>query len=84
MNFLKPLNIPLVHVLKILAFLVCITYINIANASLVTVKVEGLDVFDWGSISTEAPGAGSSGPIALNWDPNNDYHYFDNSTLSSI
>jgi hypothetical protein len=62
----------LFYALKILACLIFITDINIANASVVTVKVEDAGVFNWDSIQKVTPGFGSSGPISLNWDPNDD------------
>jgi hypothetical protein len=72
MIFLKFLPIPFVDIQKFLVFFVLITNFNIANASLVTVKIEDSGVFNWDSIQKVTPGFGSSGPISLNWDPNDD------------
>lgn len=67
------LNTLFMHTLKILAFLFFISNINIANAALVTVNIEDSGVFNWDPIQKRAPGFGSSGPITLDWDPNNDF-----------
>jgi hypothetical protein len=63
----------LLYAFKILASLLFITNFNIANASLVTVKVEDAGVLNWDPIEKVTPGFGSSGPISLNWDPNDDF-----------
>lgn len=72
MKFLKFLHIPFVSILKVLVFFVFITHFNSAYASLVTVKIEDAGVVNWEPIQKLAPGFGSSGPISLNWDPNDD------------
>lgn len=58
--------------LKSLVLLLLILNINVAQASLVTVKIEDANVFNWEPIQKIMPGFGSSGPVSLNWDPNND------------
>ena len=73
MYFLTPLNISFFNMLKTLAVLGFLTTINLANASVVTVKVEDSNVANWSGIQMANPGFGSSGPISLNWDPYNDF-----------
>lgn len=57
---------------KKLLILFFILNINIVHATIVTVKVEDSGVLNWDPIQKWAPGFGSSGPVSLNWDPNND------------
>lgn len=73
MNILSFLNIIVVHHLKALVFLFFLTNINIVNAEVVTVKIEDMGVPNWEVINKLAPGFGSSGPVSLNWDPNDDF-----------
>ncbi len=58
--------------LKTLIVLSLLAFTNLANASLV--KVEDAGLYNWQSIQKNAPGFGSSGPITINWDPNNDFY----------
>lgn len=63
------INMPIAHALKILVFLVCMGNFQLANASVVTVKIEDANLLNYDPIQKLAPGFGSSGPISLNWDP---------------
>ncbi|ATG89001.1 hypothetical protein [Methylomonas koyamae] len=58
--------------LKFLALLFLALNINLSHASVVTVKIEDADIFNWEPIQKIKPGFGSNGPVSLNWDPNND------------
>lgn len=73
MNFLKYLNIIIVRSIKPITLIVLLTTFNIANAIPVTVKVEDMDLYSWASIEDELPGFGSSGPVTLNWNPDNKF-----------
>lgn len=70
---MKILNITFIKVVQTLALTMLLTAFNTANATSAIVKVEDLGLLDWDPIEQMAPGAGSSGPVTLNWDPNNNF-----------
>ncbi len=73
MKFLSFLNAIIVYILKGLALIIFLTHGNIANATSLVVNIEDMGLNNWDIIERELPGFGSSGPITLNWDPNNDF-----------
>ena len=74
MNFVKYLNITIVRTIKLFALIVLLTNFNVANARQVTVKIEDMGLSNWSVVEQELPGFGSSGPVNLNWDPNDDFY----------
>ena len=66
------IQVSISHFVKKIIQLVIILGFNSVHASLVTVKIEAAGVLNWDPIQKWAPGFGSDGPVALNWDPNND------------
>lgn len=73
MQFLNTLNTTIFNTLKTAALIVFLTNFNIANATSVIVKVEEMGLSNWSIAEQLAPGFGSSGPVDLDWDPNNNF-----------
>jgi len=67
------LNATIIHTLRILALIICLSNINAANATSIIVNIEDMGLQNWDVIHKESLGFGSSGPVTLNWDPNNDF-----------
>ena len=58
---------------KLLTIIAFLTNFSSVNARPVVVKIEDLGDSNWEEIEYEYPGFGSSGPVTLNWNPDNDF-----------
>jgi hypothetical protein len=70
---MRVFNITFIKIVQAFALTVLLSIFNIAHATSAIVKVEDLGLLDWDPIEQLSPGAGSSGPVSLDWDPNNNF-----------
>ena len=74
MIFFNSVNKIFIHTVKTATIIVFLTNSSIANATSVNVNIESMGLSNWSVIAQGASEFGSSGPVVLNWDPNNDFY----------